>query len=89
MCAASTRPTSPDLRQPRVGNGFAYIVRKRPGAGAGASVSIEEADAATDAILRALKRAANFGQKCPTNLELARTAGLATRDQAAGGSASW
>jgi len=40
------------------------------------------ADPATDAILRALKRAANLGMPCPSDAELARAAGLNTRDQA-------
>lgn len=40
------------------------------------------ADRATDLIYRALKRAANFDQACPSDVELARTAGLGTRAQA-------
>lgn len=40
-------------------------------------------DPARDAILAALKRAANFNQACPSDADLARIAGLATRDQAA------
>ena len=39
--------------------------------------------AAQEAILRQLRRAANFGLVCPSNSELARLAGLGTRNQAA------
>jgi hypothetical protein len=83
--AALYRSGLVELVQPRSADrrGFDFIVQKRraeaPGAAAGAA---EEADPATDRILRALKRAANFGRKCPTDLELARIAGLSTRNQA-------
>jgi hypothetical protein len=40
------------------------------------------ADAATETIFRALKRAANFDRPCPTDTELAAIAGLASRAQA-------
>ena len=39
-------------------------------------------DHAADTILSALKRAANLGLACPSDVELARVAGLSTRDQA-------
>lgn len=39
-------------------------------------------DPALEAILRALKRAANFEKPCPTDSALAELAGLQTRDQA-------
>lgn len=40
------------------------------------------ADRATGAIYRALKRAANMAQPCPSDTDLAGIAGLGTRDQA-------
>lgn len=72
-----------DLRQPRVPGGFEYIVRKRPGAASANAPSPEESDDAAETILRALKRAANLGQRCPSDRDLAREAGLPTRDRAA------
>lgn len=42
----------------------------------------EPLDEAAEAILRAMRRAVNFRLPCPSDAELARIAGLATRDQA-------
>jgi hypothetical protein len=74
-----------DLRQPRAVGGFQYFVRKRPGgAGLSAVAAVAaESDDATDAILRALKRAANLNDRCPSDAELARLTGLPTRHAAA------
>jgi hypothetical protein len=45
---------------------------------------VAETDAAGDLILRALKRAANLGQRCPSDRELAALAGLPTKAAAQG-----
>lgn len=68
----------------RAGGGKAYYaVRTRKGLSAKADpIAAALADPPTDLIFRALKRAANFGQPCPTDTDLARTCGLNTRDQA-------
>lgn len=71
-----------DLFQPRSEAGFDFIIQMRVS-------PIEprrrepEDDGALDIIFRALKRAANFGYRAPTNTELAKLAGLATSAQAA------
>lgn len=71
-------------RTRRQGGGWEfYVVRTRKGMAARPDpVSAALADAPTDLIFRALKRAANLGMPCPTDTELARKAGLNSRDQA-------
>jgi hypothetical protein len=71
-------------RRRREGGGWEfYIVRSRKGLPAAADPARSAlADKPTDLIFRALKRAANFDRPCPTDTELARAAGLNTRDQA-------
>jgi hypothetical protein len=60
-----------------------YAVRTRKGLPAKLEpMAATLADPATDIIFRALKRAANLSQPCPTDTDLARAAGLNTRDQA-------
>jgi len=73
--------------QPRAGDGrFNYVIQKRSSSMETRAERVRDAEAedeALDAIFRALKRAANMGLPAPSNTELARSAGLATRDQAA------
>lgn len=74
------------LLQPRSasGGGFDYILQKRATAKAEAApIAAAEADEAQDVILRRLKRCANLNMQCPSDAELAREAGLATRARAA------
>ncbi|SMF70641.1 hypothetical protein [Allosphingosinicella indica] len=74
-----------DLLQPRRadGRGFDYQIVKRALATAPAGDMREDVLPGEDAVLSALRRAANFQRRCPTNTELARAAGLATAQQAA------
>lgn len=68
----------------RQGGGWTFFVRRtryKPALGAD-PVRTALADAATAAIFRELKRAANLGLPCPPDTKLAAHAGLNTRDQA-------
>jgi hypothetical protein len=73
------------LTRKRAGGGFVYFARRtsRPLGVKHDPVAAALADPATDAIFRALKRAANFGRPCPTDTELMRLAGLNMRQAAA------
>lgn len=69
----------------RAGGGWTYFVvrthyKRAPGLD---PIEAALADAATESIFRALKRAANFAQRCPSDEDLRRTAGLTSRHQAA------
>jgi hypothetical protein len=72
------------LSRRRAGGGYVYFARRTGKAIARAIDPVEAAlaEAATDIIFRALKRAANFELPCPSDAELARRAGLTIRQQA-------
>jgi hypothetical protein len=71
-------------RRRRQGGGWVFFVvrTRKPLAAKPDPVQKALSDPATDLIFRALKRAANLGQPCHSDAELARIAGLNTRDQA-------
>jgi hypothetical protein len=71
-----------NLFQPRVAGGFDFIVQKRHTLPAAEQAAVE-VDAALEAILRQLKREANMGLRCSSDTELAKVAGLPTRNAAA------
>lgn len=74
-----------DLAQPRSEAGFDFIVQRRSPIPARRSKRIGcDHDQATRTILAALMRAAERGRVCPSDMELARIAGLATKAQAQG-----
>lgn len=71
-------------RKRRAGGGWCFYVVRTAKRGTSAQSPVEAAlsDAATDIIFRELKRAANFDLPCPSDADLARKAGLTSRDQA-------
>lgn len=71
-------------RTRRAGGGFTFFVVRtgKPLPTAQSPQAKALADPATDLIFRAIKRAANFCQFCPTDTESAKLAGLGSRDQA-------
>ena len=68
----------------RAGGGWVFYIVRTPKAQKRKATPVEAAlaDAATETIFRALKRAANFGQPCPSDEDLRRRTGLSTRAQA-------
>jgi hypothetical protein len=72
------------LSSKRAGGGWVYSVARTRKRITRDQTPQEKAlsDPATDTILRELKRAANFGQPCPSDAELARKAGLSSRHAA-------
>jgi hypothetical protein len=72
-------------RARREGGGWTFfVVRTARGCKREASPADKAlSEGATDLIFRALKRAANMGQPCPTDADLARGAGLVRRQDAA------
>lgn len=74
-------------RSRREGGGWTFFVVRTGKALPGVKGTIDPAiaalaDPATDIIFRALKRAANMGQPCPSDSDLARAAGLDMRQKA-------
>lgn len=75
-----------DPAQPRAADGgFDYTIQKRSSRFEAPRSAAREAadDPALDVILRMFTREANFGERASSNRDLAKAAGLATRDQAA------
>jgi len=67
-------------------DGYEYIMARREGSATvdQAPVSLaEDADDALARVMKVLRRAANFGRICPSNIELARACGLKDADAAA------
>lgn len=66
----------------RAGGGWSFFVQRTPKPVAALSRKTAMDDEALETIFRALKRAANLRQRCPSDAELAQLAGLDTRYQA-------